>query len=71
MTTLDKIIKFEDGELDNLETVELFSDLIKSGQAWALQGSYGRLASDLIQRNLIKKDGEINWPQFNFHYGRE
>lgn len=46
---LTKIIAFEQGELDLDETVELFQELIDTGLAWSLQGSYGRTASRLIE----------------------
>lgn len=61
MTYLDKIIAYESGELGNEGILELFSELIKTGQAWALQGSYGRMAQSLIDDNLITKTGWINW----------
>lgn len=50
---LDKIIAYEQGELDDDETVELFQDLVNSGLAWRLQGHYGRTAMDLINAGLI------------------
>ena len=43
------IIRFEQGELDREETVELFQHLIDTGLAWKLQGSYGRAAKRLIE----------------------
>jgi hypothetical protein len=61
MDTVDKIIAFESGELEGQDTLELFSELIQTGQAWSLQGSYGRTAKSLIDRGLISKDGLINW----------
>ena len=42
-----------------LLTVELFSELIKSGLAWSLQGCYGRTAMALISAKVISKKGEI------------
>lgn len=48
MDQLDKIIAFEQGELDEDEIIELFQELINSGLAWKLQGSYGRMAANLI-----------------------
>ena len=49
MDQVDKIIAFESGELDFDATVELFQELIDSGLVWQLQGSYGRMASSLIE----------------------
>jgi len=43
------IIAFEDGELDEEHTTELFQHLIDSGMAWTLQGSYGREALRLVE----------------------
>lgn len=57
---VDFIIQFEEGKLDQEDTLELFSYLIKSGQAWQLQGSYGRAAAGLIENGIINKDGSIN-----------
>jgi hypothetical protein len=45
---LDKMMKFEQGELDTDEVVELFQGLIDSGLVWNLQGFYGRTAKTLI-----------------------
>lgn len=48
MVDVGKIIDYENGELDEQETVEFFQGLINSGLAWTLQGSYGRTARALI-----------------------
>ena len=58
---VDYIIQFESGELDTKKTLELFSELIKSGDVWKLQGMYGRMARDLIESGVISEDGKINW----------
>ncbi len=58
-TRVDMMIQYECGELDDNGTLELFSDLIKTGQAWRLQGHYGRTASAIIHAGYISKDGEI------------
>jgi hypothetical protein len=49
MDQLDKMIAFEQGELDDDGVIELFQDLINSGLAWKLQGFYGRTAANLIE----------------------
>jgi len=58
---VDKIISYESGELDNEGILELFAELIKTGQAWHLQGCYGRTAQGLIDKGLIDRHGVINW----------
>src|SRR5262245_5941876 len=42
------VIAYEQGELNDDETTELFQRLIATGLAWKLQGSYGRMAKALI-----------------------
>jgi len=49
MNQIDKIMAFESGELDKEGVLELFQELIDSGLAWQLQGSYGRIARNLIE----------------------
>lgn len=52
MTQIDKIIAYEQGELGEIETIELFQELIDNGMAWKLQGHYGRTAMYLIENGL-------------------
>ena len=55
MTTFDKIIAYENGELDDAEeTIEFFQEIIDSGLVWQLQGHYGRVAISLIEAGLCK-----------------
>lgn len=49
------IIAFEQGELDDEATLELFQHLVDTGLAWQLQGSYGRIAHRLIEQGLIEE----------------
>jgi len=49
MDIFSKVIAYEQDELNEEETVELFQELIDNGMAWSLQGHYGRMATDLIE----------------------
>ena len=54
-----QIIAFETGELETEEDVlELFQNLVDTGMAWTLQGSYGRTARFLLEEGLISPQGE-------------
>ena len=48
MSEVDAIMAFESGDLDDDGIIDLFQKLIDSGLAWKLQGSYGRMATTLI-----------------------
>jgi hypothetical protein len=52
------IMAYENGELDEDETLDMFQSLIDSGAVWALQGSYGRMAKALIDAGLCSAKGE-------------
>ena len=53
------IMAYEDGTLEAEKTLELFGELVRTGQAWTLQGSYGRQATALIEAGYISKSGEV------------
>lgn len=53
MGQIDKIIAYEQGDLNEQETIKLFQELVDSGLAWQLQGSYGRMAQALIADGLV------------------
>ena len=55
MDQVDKIMAYEAGELDEEQTVELFQELVNSGLVWQLQGHYGRMATALIEKGLVKQ----------------
>jgi two-component SAPR family response regulator len=59
ISLVNKIIAYESGELSDNDTLELFAELIRTGQAWALQGHYGRMAHNLIQFGFIDTNGKI------------
>jgi hypothetical protein len=49
-----KIMAFEQGELDNEEVYTLFQFLLDSGMIHSLQGSYQRMAEELILAGVIQ-----------------
>ena len=60
MDMIDKMMAYEEGMLDGAGMVYLFSELIKNGMAWSLQGHYSRMASRLIETGILTKDGDID-----------
>lgn len=52
---LDYMIAWEQGDLSDDETVGLFQYLVNTGQAWTLQGMYGRQAAALIDAGLVQR----------------
>ena len=55
MDKVERIIAYETGKLSDEELIKLFQELIDSGEAWTLQGSYGRMASALIEAGLCHR----------------
>ena len=58
--SVDSIIAYEQGELSDQEIVYLFAELVQSGMAWSLQGSYGRTALALIEEGWIDRKGNVS-----------
>jgi hypothetical protein len=54
MNTLDAMINWENGDLDDDNTIELFQHLVDTGMAWTLQGVYGRTAQAMIDEGLVE-----------------
>ena len=49
-----KIMDYEAGEMsEEEEVISFFQELVDSGLAWSLQGSYGRMAARLIDAGLV------------------
>lgn len=47
--SIDQIIRYENGEMEDDEMVEMFQAMIDTGMVWTLQGHYGRAAMRLIE----------------------
>ena len=47
--TVGKIIDYETGLMSDDEVIDFFQEMIDSGLVWQLQGSYQRLAIQLIE----------------------
>jgi hypothetical protein len=52
-TSIDTLMRYENGELEFDEEIELFQQLVDSGLAWKLQGFYGRTAQRLLDQGFI------------------
>lgn len=52
---VDQMMRYEQGDLSDEETVEFFQDLVDTGMAWTLQGSYGRMAMALIDAGYVTR----------------
>jgi hypothetical protein len=55
MPDIEVIVRYEQGELEEQEVIDLFQSLVNSGLAWSLQGHYGRTAMDLIEAGLVER----------------
>jgi hypothetical protein len=53
MDLLDRMTAWEAGELDVNSEAELFQELVDTGLAWSLQGTYGRTAASLVRAGLV------------------
>ena len=49
----ERIVAYEQGKLDQEQTIQLFQELVDSGMITKLQGHYGRLAFQLMEAGLI------------------
>jgi hypothetical protein len=52
------VTDYETNELDEEEIREGFQYLVDSGEAWRLQGMYGRTAAAMLAAGLIHQPGE-------------
>jgi hypothetical protein len=49
----ERIVQYEQGNLNQEQTIQLFQELVDSGLVNKLQGHYGRLAFQLMEAGLI------------------
>lgn len=56
---VEDIMAYEQGDLSEEKTLEMFQELVNSGLAWQLQGHYGRTAAALIEAGLIQPASEV------------
>jgi hypothetical protein len=59
MDLVEKIQKYEEGNMPPKEMIIFFQELVDSGLAWNLQGHYGRMAELLIEH------GDVEPPKSN------
>jgi len=52
---IDSINRFENGDLSDEETIELFQSLLDTGTINVLQGSYQRYLNDFIEAGLVSE----------------
>jgi hypothetical protein len=55
MSVINQVIAYEQGELDEEGIIDMFQQLINSGLAWQMQGSYGRTAKALIDAGYCEQ----------------
>lgn len=59
MDLVDKIMAYEDGDMEEEEVIRFFGELISTGMIDSLQGSYGRTAKALVQGGYLTPQGEV------------
>lgn len=67
MINVENIIKYESGEMSLKEMVLFFAKLIKTGEAWLLQGHYGRNAMAIIEAGIVDREGNIDEGMLNYY----
>jgi len=60
MDIVNSIMDYESGDMSQKEEILFFQQLIDTGLAWTLQGSYGRTAIRLIEAGLCTEKGNNN-----------
>jgi hypothetical protein len=60
MDIVNSIMDYESGDMSHEGEILFFQQLIDTGLAWTLQGSYGRTAIRLIKAGLCTEKGNNN-----------
>jgi len=55
MADINEIIKYDSDKMTQEEEIKFIQSLIDSGEAWTLQGHYGRTAAYFIDEGLCTK----------------
>ena len=55
LNVVEQLVEYECGLLDGEGVLALFQELVDTGMAWKLQGSYGRMAEHLLDDGLITR----------------
>lgn len=64
---VDQVVDYENGDMEEQDQVAFFQEMVNSGMAWRLQGSYGRTAMDMIEAGLITL-GEVGHRDYYGNY---
>ena len=54
MVNVNDIVDYENGDMDWDRLVDFFQGLVDTGDAWTLQGHYGRMAQSLIDDGYVE-----------------
>lgn len=56
---IDQMMDYEMGILSDIETLDMFSTIIKEKMQYSLQGHYGRTVTSLIIDGWLDRNGNI------------
>lgn len=59
LSLVERVIRYENGSMDEDEAVAFIAEIVKSGMVNHLQGAYGRTAESLIAAGIINTEGEV------------
>ncbi len=57
LSNMQVLFDYEEGKLDTIQSLLLFSELLKSGLVWQLEEHFQRTARDLIQGGYLEFNG--------------